>query len=63
MSTYNANQLGRLLLQRLVEETGCDMHVAVRFFYNSDFYAALPSEPIQGDIEEMYQRLLKEYRG
>ena len=61
--TYNKNQLGRLLLQRLVEETGCDMQVAIRFFYNSDFYAALPPEPIEGDPAAMYATLLAEYRG
>lgn len=59
---YNKNQIGRILLERLVEATGCDMQVAIRFFYNSDFYAALPDEPILGDIEEMYHVFLHEYQ-
>jgi len=59
----NKNQLGRILLQRLVEETGCDMAVAIRFFYNSDFYASLQAEPVEGDVNKMYAMLLAEYKG
>lgn len=59
---YNKNQIGRILLQRLVEGTGCEMQVAIRFFYNSDFYASLPAEPIDGDIDVMYSNLLQEYQ-
>lgn len=60
--SYNKNQIGRILLERLVEATGCDTQVALRFFYNSDFYATLPDEPIEGDTETMYTTLLQEYR-
>ena len=59
---YNKNQIGRILIQRLVEATGSDMQVAIRFFYNSDFYASLPAEPIEGDIDTMYNNLLQEYQ-
>ena len=34
----------------------------IRFFYNSDFYASLPAEPIEGDIDTMYNNLLQEYQ-
>ena len=59
--TYNRNQLGRILLQRLVEETSCDMQVAIRFFYNSQFYASLSQEPIVGEENELYEKLKSEY--
>ena len=31
----NKNQLGRHLLERLVDEKNVDMQIAMRFFYNS----------------------------
>lgn len=59
--TYNKNQIGRILLQKLVEETGCDMQIAMRFYYNSDLYSSLHDEIIECEIEELYSHLLKEY--
>ena len=57
----NKNQLGRHLLQRLVDETKVDMQVAMRFFYNSDFYASVPDGPVNGDIETLYSRFKHEF--
>ena len=47
----NKNQLGRTLLQRFVEDTKVDMQVAMRFFYNSDFYASLQEESVNEDLD------------
>lgn len=55
------NQIGRELLRRLVEETGCDMQVAIRFFYNSDFYAQLPEDKADGNLDDMFVQLKKEF--
>ena len=58
---YNKNQLGRILLQHLIEETDCDMQVAIRFFYNSRLYTELPAEQIDGDTNQLYTQLKEEY--
>lgn len=55
------NQIGRELLRQLVEETGCDMQVAIRFFYNSDFYVQLPEDRIEQPLDDMFQQLKKEF--
>lgn len=57
----NKNQLGRHLLERLVDEKNVDMQVAMRFFYNSDFYASVPDGPVNGDIETLYSRFKHEF--
>ena len=57
----NKNQLGRTLLQRFLEDTKVDMQVAMRFFYNSDFYASVPEGPVGGDIETLYTRFKHEF--
>ena len=57
----NKNQLGRTLLQRFVEDTKVDMQIAMRFFYNSDFYASVPEGPVGGDIETLYTRFKHEF--
>lgn len=57
----NKNQLGRHLLERLVDEKNVDMQVAMRFFYNSDFYASVPEGPVGGDIETLYTRFKHEF--
>lgn len=55
------NQIGRELLRRLVEETGCDMQVAIRFFYNSDFYAQLPEGNVDVSLDDMFVQLKREF--
>lgn len=57
----NKNQLGRELLPRLVDETNIDMQVAMRFYYNSDFYALLPEEGIDTDSDKLYAQLKQEF--
>ena len=57
----NKNQLGRTLLQRFVEDTKVDMQVAIRFFYNSDFYASLQEESINEDLDMLYSQFLHEF--
>ena len=57
----NKNQLGRTLLQRFVEDTKVDMQVAMRFFYNSDFYASLQEESVNEDLEMLYSQFLHEF--
>ena len=57
----NKNQLGRILLQRFVEDTKVDMQVAMRFFYNSDFYASLQEESINEDLDMLYSQFLHEF--
>ena len=57
----NKNQLGRTLLQRFVEDTKVDMQIAMRFFYNSDFYASVPEGPVGGVIETLYTRFKHEF--
>ena len=57
----NKNQLGRTLLQRFVEDTKVDMQVAMRFFYNSDFYASLQEESINKDLDMLYSQFLHEF--
>lgn len=57
----NKNQLGRTLLQRFVEDTKVDMQVAMRFFYNSDFYASLQEESINEDLDMLYSQFLHEF--
>ena len=57
----NKNQLGRELLPRLVDETNIDMQVAMRFYYNSDFYASLPDEGIEMDSDKLYAQLKQEF--
>ena len=37
------------------------MQVAMRFFYNSDFYASVPEGPVGGDIETLYTRFKHEF--
>ena len=57
----NKNQLGRELLRQLVDETNVDMQVAMRFFYNSDFYQTLSDGQFEGDIDKAYAELKREY--
>ena len=57
----NKNQLGRTLLQRFVEDTKVDMQVAMRFFYNSDFYASLQEESVNEDLDMLYSQFLYEF--
>ena len=57
----NKNQLGRTLLQRFVEDTKVDMQVAMRFFYNSDFYASLQEESVNEDLDMLYSQFLHEF--
>ena len=57
----NKNQLGRILLQRFVEDTKVDMQVAMRFFYNSDFYASLQEERVNEDLDMLYSQFLHEF--
>lgn len=57
----NKNQLGRILLQRFVEDTKVDMQVAMRFFYNSDFYASLQEESVNEDLDMLYSQFLHEF--
>ena len=57
----NKNQLGRVLLRKLVDETNVDMQVAMRFFYNSDFYQTLSDGQFECDIDKAYAELKREY--
>ena len=57
----NKNQLGRTLLQRFVEDTKVDMQVAMRFFYNSDFYASLQEESVNEDLDMLYSQFMHEF--
>ena len=57
----NKNQLGRTLLQRFVEDTKVDMQVAMRFFYNSDFYVSLQEESVNEDLDMLYSQFLHEF--
>lgn len=57
----NKNQLGRTLLQRFLEDTKVDMQVAMRFFYNSDFYASLQEESVNEDLDMLYSQFLHEF--
>lgn len=57
----NKNQLGRTLLQRFVEDTKVDMQIAMRFFYNSDFYASLQEESVDEDLDMLYSQFLHEF--
>ena len=57
----NKNQLGRTLLQRFVEDTKVDMQIAMRFFYNSDFYASLQEESVNEDLDMLYSQFLHEF--
>ena len=57
----NKNQLGRTLLQRFLEDTKVDMQVAMRFFYNSDFYASLQEESVNEDLDMFYSQFLHEF--
>ena len=57
----NKNQLGRILLQRFLENTKVDMQVAMRFFYNSDFYASLQEESVNEDLDMLYSQFLHEF--
>ena len=57
----NKNQLGRILLQRFVEDTKVDMQVAMRFFYNSDFYASLQEASVNEDLDMLYSQFLHEF--
>ena len=57
----NKNQLGRILLQRFVEDTKVDMQVAMRFFYNSDFYASLQEESVNEDLDMLYSQFMHEF--
>ena len=57
----NKNQLGRILLQRFVEDTKVDMQVAMRFLYNSDFYASLQEESVNEDLDMLYSQFLHEF--
>ena len=57
----NKNQLGRILLQRFVEDTKVDMQVAMRFFYNSDFYVSLQEESVNEDLDMLYSQFLHEF--
>ena len=44
-----------------MDEKNVDMQVAMRFFYNSDFYASVPEGPVGGDIETLYTRFKHEF--
>ena len=57
----NKNQLGRHLWERLVDEKNVDMQIAMRFFYNSHFYASVPDGPLEGDIDTLYTRFKHEF--
>ena len=57
----NKNQLGRHLLETLVDEKNVDMLIAMRFFYNSRFYASVPDGPLEGDIDTLYTRFKHEF--
>ena len=57
----NKYQLGRILLQRFVVDTKVDMQVAMRFFYNSDFYASLQEESVNEDLDMLYSQFLHEF--
>ena len=57
----NKNQLGRELLPRLVDDTHTNIDIALRFFYNSDFYAQLPDGVIDTDTEILYAKLKQEF--
>ena len=57
----NKNQLGRELLPRLVDETHVDIEVAMRFFYNSDFYTQIPEGKIDTDADKLYATLKQEF--
>lgn len=56
----STNQIGRELARRLVENTGCDLQTAVRFFYNSKLYTAL-NDSVEYDINSLYSRFETEY--
>ena len=56
----NTNQIGRELVKRLVETTGCDLKVAIRFFYSSAFYSTL-EEHIADSPDELFYQILTEY--
>lgn len=45
----------------LVDETKVDMQVAMRFFYNSEFYASLPEEISDVDMNTLYAHLKQEF--
>ena len=56
----NTNQIGRELTRRLIESQGCYMQTAIRFFYNSEFYASL--SPIDDtDIDKLYSDFEQEF--
>ena len=57
----NKNQLGRILLQRFLEDTKVDMQVAMRFFYNSDFYASLQEESVNEELDTRYSQFRHEF--
>lgn len=57
----NKNQLGRELLRKLVDETNVDMQVAMRFFYNSDYYLTIPDGKFECDIDKAYAELKREF--
>ena len=57
----NKNQLGRTLLQRFVEVIKVDMQVAMRFFYNSVFYASLQYEIVIYVFDMLYSQFLHEF--
>ena len=44
-----------------MDEKNVDMQVAMRFFYNSDFYASVPDGPLEGDIDTLYTRFKHEF--
>lgn len=56
----STNQIGRELARRLVENTGCDLQTAVRFFYNSKLYTAL-NDSAEYDMDSLYSRFETEY--
>lgn len=55
----STNQIGRELARRLVENTGCDLQTAVRFFYNSKLYTSLSNT--EEDIDSLYSKFETEY--
>ncbi|WP_308246455.1 hypothetical protein [Prevotella sp.] len=48
-------------MRKLVDETNVDMQVAMRFFYNSDYYLTIPDGQFECDIDKAYAELKREF--
>ena len=44
-----------------MEDTKVDMQVAIRFFYNSDFYSSLTDESVNLDVDTQYSHFKHEF--